>query len=176
MKTKDQPRAGLSQPYRSSLLACNGILEVMAELNGGCDHDCVYSLEHLHGELSLAEAVAFHFDPQVGAGVEWTTGFDNSPRQVRPTVRLDQLQSGWKDVLKRSLVHWFFAQAYSPKTSEMNQANVIIAFLKHFSEVLQSSSIFYVTKPASMSGEIFWEGYAFTSNGSNFLLHFGWTD
>jgi hypothetical protein len=176
METKDQPRAGLSQPYRSSLFACNGILEVMAELNRGCDHDCMYSLEQLDGDFSLAEAVASRFQPQVGVGAEWTTEIGNSPRQARATVRLDQLQSDWKDALERSLASWFFAQAYSPKTSEINQANVIRGFLNHFSDVIQSSSIFHVTRPASMSSEVFWEGYAFTNSASNFLLHFGFTD
>ena len=147
-----------------SIDICNGYLEVLASLNEGCDHACEYQISALDSAVNVHTAVVSYL---------------SSRGQIFSAERIAviKIPGDWQPQIRAACMRWFFEQTYSPSTKgESLKQNAVVGFLSHLSTVVGRSEAFEIAGPDTMLPAIIWEAYAFSSNGKNWLLHFGWSD
>jgi len=156
---------------------CNGYLEAFASLNEGADHACEYALEKLDAGVNLDAALRSHFEK---LGLLWNESLTKSGRESRSyqwNIEVLPISGDWKPHIEEAAARWFFEQSYSPGVrAKVARQNVIHGFMSHLSPCVGSSNVYEVQLSESMWPNVFWEAFAFTSEGNNFLLHFGWSD
>ena len=157
----------------ATLYSLNKLLELVAFLNQGADHNCSYELIELPSAPTLNEALAAYFE----SIVNWRT------KRPYPAsdwhISVSPMSGTPSDALQSVVDKWFFQTLCSPQLGERREwvrKNVVSFVVEEMLEALGAVSVDEVLTSPPLWYEATWQDIALSCEQGRWLLHFGITD
>ena len=151
----------------------NKLLELVALLNQGADHNCSYELIELPSAPTLDGALATYFE----SIVNWRTKKPHPARDWH--ISAAPVTGTAKDALHAAVDRWFFETHCSPALGDKREwvrKNVVTFLVDEILDSIGEPSVDEILTSPPMWYEGTWQDFALSSNKGRWLLHFGITD
>ena len=151
----------------------NKLLELVALLNQGADHNCEYELIELPKAKTLDSALALYFE----SIINWKT---KKPHRARDWhISLSPMPGATKDALHAVIDEWFFKTHCSPSLGdrrEWTRKNVVTFVVDEILDIVGEPTVDEVRTSPPLFYGCTWEDIALSSARGHWLLHFGIDD
>lgn len=151
----------------------NKLLELVALLNQGADHNCSYELIELPSAPTLDGALATYFESMIN----WRTKKPHPARDWQ--ISVTPIPGAAKDALYSAVDRWFFETHCSPVLGDRQKwvrKNVVSFVVDEILDLIGDVSVDEVRTSPPMWYEGTWQDFALSSVHGRWLLHFGITD
>lgn len=151
----------------------NKLLELVALLNQGANHNCSYELIELPSAPTLNGALAMYFE----SIVNWRTKTTHPASDWH--ISVSPMTGTTEDVLHSVVDQWFFQTHCSPQLGERRawvRNNVVSFVVEEILEALGDLSVVEVRTNPPLWYEGTWQDVALSCEHGRWLLHFGITD
>lgn len=151
----------------------NKLLELIALLNQGANHNCSYELIELPSAPTLDGALGSYFESKI----DWST---KRPHRARDWhISVEPILGTARDALRSVVDQWFFETHCSPTLGdrrEFARKNIVSFVVDEIIESIGEASVDEVRTRPPMWYDGTWQDLVLSSAQGRWLLHFGITD